>query len=118
MSRHLDIYTETKPATKIPRVILWPLIVIAFPFVLITTIVWLPVLLLKKRDPLPNKTPCGNMCVHSYWRGDKWRCAANQGYPTDWARKSFVTKKDPNNCSMFKRNPEYDDIRQQRVHDE
>lgn len=56
------------------------------------------------------------MCVHSYWN-DTWRCAANQGYTTTTARRSFTTKKDPNNCTMFKRNPEYDETRQQKAKD-
>lgn len=110
MSHHLDIYEEAPPAT-LPRVLKWPLFVIAFPVVLLTAIVWLLVILLRSKTSAPvNSTPCGKLCKYAYWLEAKpdtpwgWRCRAYRGKGVDSARRHFTAEQDPNNCTMFEKN--------------
>lgn len=102
MTKRMDIYEP-----KLPAAIRWPLYAVSFPFALLTAVVWIPFFLLRRREPPVNRTPCGGLCKFGWW--DKyesiWRCSAYQGLPTQTARPTFTTKKDPNNCAMFERKP-------------
>ena len=89
----------------IPAFLFWPAVAVAFPFVLVTSLVWLPWLVLRKAstpEPKPNTTPCGALCKLSVWheREDDWVCLANRGMVAHRSRLIFRTKTDPNNCVM------------------
>lgn len=106
----LDTY-EDGPSVKLPRALRWPLLIVAFPVVLVTAVVWLPVMLLRKPEPPVNTTPCGRLCRYAYWIDEDkapdgnagWRCEAWQGIDCNHARRNFTSQEDPNNCTMFER---------------
>jgi len=58
----------------------------------------------------PNRTPCGRLCAHAWFDKEEktegytygtWRCVADGGRPTDYARPKFLD--DENQCVMFER---------------
>lgn len=58
--------------------------------------------------PPPTKTPCGDLCKHSFFIHDNrtrnsgtWNCGANQGIECPISRPLFLDE--TNNCVMFER---------------
>ena len=92
--------------SRVPWVLFWPAVVVAFPFALVVmTVCLIPLLLRRPKKPeKPNTTPCGSLCAYAVFKDhdSMWHCAAQRGWFCDKARNVFTIKTDPNNCSMFK----------------
>jgi hypothetical protein len=49
----------------------------------------------------PTKTPCGDLCKHSFWAKKEWNCNAGRGNSCDNARPRFLDAE--KQCIMFER---------------